>query len=71
MKWDTFENAERYYRDGKLVRIIYGKYGIKITRDTIRVKGYRDWCAVTYMDTNENREHCAVWVIGLIEAGRR
>jgi hypothetical protein len=25
--------------------------------------------AVTYTDTNENREHCAEWVLGLIEKG--
>jgi hypothetical protein len=42
---------------------------MKITRDTIKPKGYKTWIAVTYMDTNENREHCAEWVLGLIKRG--
>jgi hypothetical protein len=69
MQWDKFENAKRYYRNGKLVRIKHGGYDMKITSETIKVQGCREWCAVTYMDSNENREHCAVWVIGLINKG--
>ena len=42
----------------------------RMTREAIRIKGYREWCAVTYMTRQENRVHCVAWVLYLIENGR-
>jgi hypothetical protein len=63
-------NGDRlYFTKGKLTRLARGAYDLKITSETIRAKGYREWIALTYMTTNENRMVCADWVIGLIERG--
>jgi hypothetical protein len=61
--------GKRYYTKGKLTRLVVDGIDMKITRETIKPKGYKEWVAVTYMDTNENREHCAEWVLGLIAKG--
>jgi hypothetical protein len=41
----------------------------KVTRDTIKFKGYEPWFSVTYMTTDENKQHCIEWVRGLIRKG--
>jgi hypothetical protein len=61
---------KRYYRKGKLVRLKRGGFDIKITSDTIKVNGYREWIAVTYMTGNRMREECVEWVLSLIKKGK-
>jgi hypothetical protein len=64
------ENGDKlYFTGGKLTRMKRGPYDLKITLETIKAKGWREWGAVTQMGSNENRLVCADWVIGLIEKG--
>jgi hypothetical protein len=62
--------GKRYYTKDKLTRIKTAKYDMRITCDSIRVAGYKEWPSAAYMDTNESREVCAAWVVSLIEQGK-
>jgi hypothetical protein len=41
----------------------------KMTRDTIKFKGYEPWYSVTYMNEDWQKTYCIKWVVGLIKEG--